>query len=79
MYGGFVDVSVIRALREKGKGRFYSKIPDIYSAMVLASELENYIFSYTPLSIAGHSAKSNGAAQIQNKPEFEEQKNLFNI
>jgi glycosyltransferase involved in cell wall biosynthesis len=79
LYGGFVDVSVIRALKDKGNGRFfYSKIPDIYSAMVLASELENYIFSFTPLSIAGHSAKSNGAAQIQNKPEFEEQKNLFN-
>ncbi|MFZ1517099.1 MAG: glycosyltransferase family A protein [Saprospiraceae bacterium] len=79
LYSGFVDVSIIKSIKEKGRGRFFnSKIPDIYSSMVLASEIDSYLFSYTPLSIAGHSAKSNGAAQIQNKPEFEERKNLFN-
>jgi hypothetical protein len=33
--------------------------------MVLSSIIDEYLFSYTPYSIAGHSAKSNGAAQIQ--------------
>lgn len=66
LYGGFVSMDCIHEVKDKSNGVFFhSKIPDIYSAMVLSSIIDEYLFSYTPYSIAGHSAKSNGAAQIQ--------------
>lgn len=66
LYGGFVSMDCIQEVKDKSNGVFFhSKIPDIYSAMVLSSIIDEYLFSYTPYSIAGHSAKSNGAAQIQ--------------
>ncbi|NOT36010.1 MAG: glycosyltransferase family 2 protein [Saprospiraceae bacterium] len=78
LYAGFVNIDTIRNIQNKSGGVFFhSKIPDIYSAMVLSSAMEEYVYSHQPLSIAGHSAKSNGAAQIQNKEEFKEQNNAF--
>ncbi|MBL0237300.1 MAG: glycosyltransferase family 2 protein [Saprospiraceae bacterium] len=66
LYGGFINMDCINEVKSKSGGLFFhSKIPDIYSSMVLSSILDEYIFSYTPFSIAGHSAKSNGSAQIQ--------------
>lgn len=78
LYAGFIDVEIINKIRSESGGNFFhSKIPDIYSAMVFSSAIEEYVYSYQPFSIAGHSAKSNGAAQIQNKEEFREQNKAF--
>ena len=44
---------------------------------MLASVIDKYIYSQLPLSIAGHSAKSNGAAQIQISEEYSEQNRNF--
>lgn len=66
LYAGFVDIRYIRQIKDRCDGKFFfSKIPDIYSSIVLASVIDRYVFSSYPLSIAGHSSKSNGAAQIQ--------------
>ncbi|MEP7195892.1 MAG: glycosyltransferase family 2 protein [Saprospiraceae bacterium] len=78
LYAGFVDIKYVQQIKAKCNNTFFfSKIPDIYSALVLGSVIDKYIYSQLPLSIAGHSAKSNGAAQIQNKEEYANQNNNF--
>lgn len=79
LYGGIVHMKHIRSVREKSGGKFFhSRIPDIYSAMVLSSELNSYAFSHEPFSIAGHSPKSNGASQLIHDEKFREQREDFN-
>ncbi len=78
LYGGFVDCKYINLIKQQSNRQFFhSKIPDIYSAIVLSSVIEEYVFSYEPFSIAGHSAKSNGSAQIQVSSDFSEQNENF--
>jgi len=78
LYAGFVDIKYIRQIKDSCEGNFFfSKIPDIYSSIVLASVIDRYVFSSYPLSIAGHSSKSNGAAQIQSSEHVVEQNTQF--
>lgn len=58
--GGAVDVSVMRRIKKK-TGRFFSScIPDVYSAIAIASEARCYFFSFEPFAINGASKHSNG-------------------
>ncbi|MEO6190178.1 MAG: glycosyltransferase family A protein [Saprospiraceae bacterium] len=80
LYAGFVDIKYVQRVKAKCNDTFFfSKIPDLYSSMVLASVIDKYIYSQLPLSIAGHSATSNGAAQIQIKEEYSDQNKKFII
>ena len=66
LYGGFVKYDLIDRVKKKGNGIFFnSRIPDIYSAVVLSSLAQRYLYSSRPFSIAGHSGKSNGSAQMK--------------
>jgi glycosyltransferase involved in cell wall biosynthesis len=60
---GVVKVDAIDRIRKKGGGVFFkSSIPDVYSAIALASEIDRYLFMADALTIAGASSFSTGAA-----------------
>jgi glycosyltransferase involved in cell wall biosynthesis len=60
---GIVKLDAIDRIKEKGGGTFFkSCIPDVYSAIALASALDRYVFLSEALSIAGASHFSTGGA-----------------
>jgi hypothetical protein len=62
--GGFADFTVLEKLRA-ATGAFYrSCIPDVYSAVALASVLDKYAYSYEPLAVNGASRHSTGTSQL---------------
>lgn len=61
LYHGFVATSLIRKI-QKNEGRIFARIsPDIYSDLVLACYLKDFVRVDAPLTIGGQGAKSNGA------------------
>ncbi|MDA3898044.1 MAG: glycosyltransferase family 2 protein [Desulfobacteraceae bacterium] len=60
--GGFVVVSAIDSARGKGGAFFLSRNPDIYSAIALASTLDNYIMLNEPIAVGGVSSHSTGCS-----------------
>lgn len=66
LYSGFIDVNTIVKIKNK-TGRFFNSItPDVYSGIVLADALPNYLYSFRPFSINGGSGHSNGLATMTN-------------
>lgn len=63
LYCGFVHKRIIDKAYKDGV-YFRSITPDAYSAFATAIFLDNYAFSFRPFSIAGASAKSNGASSL---------------
>jgi hypothetical protein len=63
LYCGFVHKNVINKAYKDGK-YFRSITPDAYSAFATAIFVDEYAFSHKPFSIAGASAKSNGASAM---------------
>jgi hypothetical protein len=62
--GGFADFAVLQQLRA-ATGAFYrSCIPDVYSAVALASVLDKYAYSYEPFAVNGASRHSTGTSQM---------------
>ena len=62
--GGFVDKRALDRARN-AEGRFFcSMIPDVYSAIALASTIERYVAMKEPVSVAGVSSHSNGASSL---------------
>lgn len=62
--GGFADISIINRARETGGRFFLSMNPDVYSAIALASVLENYVMLNEPIAVAGISSHSNGTSSL---------------
>jgi len=60
--GGFVNVLAINRARGTNGIFYFSMSPDIYSAIALASVLDNYVVLKEPISIAGISSHSNGTS-----------------
>jgi len=60
--GGFVDIRAINRARAPGGAFFLSLIPDYYSAIALATVLDNYVMLKEPVSIGGSSYHSIGAS-----------------
>jgi len=63
LYCGFVHKRIIDKAYKDGI-YFRSITPDAYSAFATAIFIEKYAFSHKPFSIAGASAKSNGASAM---------------
>jgi hypothetical protein len=59
---GIVKFDAIDRIKEKSGAFFKSCIPDVYSAIALASALDRYVFLSEALSIAGASHFSTGGA-----------------
>ncbi|MEF9987160.1 MAG: glycosyltransferase family 2 protein [Bacteroidales bacterium] len=66
-------------LRTKDHSFYYCPTPDGFSGVVLAGEVEDYVFTYEPLSISGASPKSQGLNYMRtDKKSREESKQFFN-
>jgi glycosyltransferase involved in cell wall biosynthesis len=62
--GGFAKASILQEMRAR-RGHFYhSCIPDIYSAIAIASVIDDYVWSYEPLAIDGVSKHSTGTSLV---------------
>src|SRR5260221_3430582 len=78
LYGGFIKTDLIDAIRKRSNGFFFhSRIPDIYSGIAIASQIENYIYSIGPYSIAGVSSHSHGASIVSADENLKKSFNLF--
>jgi glycosyltransferase involved in cell wall biosynthesis len=71
LYCGFVHKRVIDKAYKDGT-YFKSITPDAYSAFATAIFTDRYAFSHRPFSIAGASAKSNGASAMNPSSSGEE-------
>ncbi len=59
---GAVSIDIIKRVKERSpENRFYvCPTPDGYSGIVIAGEIDSYVYSYEPLSIFGLSSSSQG-------------------
>lgn len=65
LYGGFISAKLIDRLRTAFGGEFFhSRIPDFYSAAVIAGSVEKYLRLEFPLSLNATSKHSTGYATI---------------
>lgn len=76
---GVASLRIINRVKERTPGRlFYScPTPDGYSGIVLAGEVDRYVYSGRPLSIFGLSPKSQGRAYLQETKECKELSEKF--
>lgn len=67
---GVVSTRLVDQVKKRSvNGKFYScSTPDGYSGIILAGEVDKYVFCYEPLTIYGSSPTSQGAAYL-NKGE----------
>ena len=67
---GFIHRSLIDKARKADGTFFQSAIPDLYSAVAISLVSDRYLYSHSPISIAGSSSFSTGASQFStNKVE----------
>jgi hypothetical protein len=62
--GGFVDVEVLNAIKRKTTDLYRSCIPDVYSAVSIASMMDTYVYLREPLAINGASRHSTGTSHF---------------
>jgi hypothetical protein len=55
---------VLQRVRERGGAFYHSCIPDVYSAVAIASTVDRYLFVHEPLAINGASRHSTGTSQF---------------
>jgi hypothetical protein len=67
-YGGFVNIEVLQEIKKRSGSIYLSCIPDVYSAVSIASTIENYVYCYEPLCINGASRHSTGTSQFSSDP-----------
>ena len=67
IYSGFVSMAIVQKIKDLDGKFFHSITPDVYSGIVLANEIDKYLYSTRPFSINGGSQHSNGINSIYNK------------
>lgn len=60
--GGFVATDLVQRIRHTTGNFYLSSIPDVYSAVAIASVSKHYLFCHEPLAINGASKHSTGTA-----------------
>lgn len=65
IYNSFIHSSVFSSIEKKNRCYFKSASPDVYSSIVISSELSEYIYTNIPISVNGASAYSNGIRNTQ--------------
>jgi glycosyltransferase involved in cell wall biosynthesis len=65
IYNSFVRYDLLEAVKKGSDGEtfFHSRIPDVYSAIVLAAKTPTYYFSRKPFTLSGVSHHSTGMSQ----------------
>lgn len=62
LYNAFIQRSLIEKIKSVHGKYFMSSIPDVYSGVINAYYLDNYLYSFRPLSVAGNSGHSTGTS-----------------
>jgi glycosyltransferase involved in cell wall biosynthesis len=65
--GGYVDVRVLNEIRKRTGSIYRSCVPDIYSAISIASTVDRYIYCREPLAINGASKHSTGTSYFSSQ------------
>ena len=60
IYNSFIDINILKAIKNQTGSFFYSITPDVYSGLAVLSKVEKYIYSLRPFSINGASKHSTG-------------------
>ncbi|MFC1886762.1 glycosyltransferase family 2 protein [Thermodesulfobacteriota bacterium] len=63
--GGFAESALINSAKNRCGNFYLSRVPDIYSAVALASITDTYVFMKDPVSVAGISSHSTGASSLE--------------
>jgi glycosyltransferase involved in cell wall biosynthesis len=63
--GGFASIDLINRARHESGHFFCSQIPDVYSAVALASVTKTFLRTHLPLAVAGLSRHSNGSSHLR--------------
>jgi glycosyltransferase involved in cell wall biosynthesis len=66
MYSGTTSYELVKKISSYTGQFVNSMVPDIYSGVVIACEIDFYYYSGTPYSIQGTSSHSNGASSLGN-------------
>lgn len=76
---GVVSTDIINKVKSRSlDGNFYScSTPDGYSGIVLAGEVENYVYTNEPLTIGGDSIKSQGRNYTSTEKEARKEAEQF--
>jgi len=61
-HGGIASMDIINKIKQRDTTFFHSAIPDYYSGLILAGEIDKYIFCRYPFAIGGDSHHSTGAS-----------------
>jgi glycosyltransferase involved in cell wall biosynthesis len=78
IYYGFIDCQVLNHLRSRQGGKlFMTSVVDVYTAIALATHIDNYCFSLEPLTINGTSGRSNGASFLRISKDESEKKRWY--
>ena len=64
VYYGFIKADVIKEIIIKFKRLFLTNQVDIFSSVALSQRVESFIYSHSPLAIAGISKRSNGGSYM---------------
>jgi glycosyltransferase involved in cell wall biosynthesis len=76
--GGFIDVSVLQAIKRVTGSLYLSMTPDVYSGFAIAHLSTEYLYCQESLAVNGASIHSNGSAQFTLKGEdYEKPMALF--
>ena len=67
--GGFIDVSVLQAIKHITGSLYLSMTPDVYSGFAIAHMSSEYLYCHESLAVNGASIHSNGSAQFTLKGE----------
>jgi glycosyltransferase involved in cell wall biosynthesis len=76
---GVVDIELVKKVKKRSEdGSFYScATPDGFSGIVLAGEVEKFVFSGEPFSIFGMSSSSQGLAYLSNDEKAKRDSEIF--
>ncbi|MBW8049757.1 MAG: glycosyltransferase family 2 protein [Cytophagales bacterium] len=58
-HGGIASMDIINKIKQRDTTFFHSSIPDCYAGMILAGEVDKYIFCHYPFAICGISHHSS--------------------
>jgi glycosyltransferase involved in cell wall biosynthesis len=70
IYSSFISMDSISKIKLKTGNFFQCVTPDVYSGIVIAHEINNYLYSLRPFSINGGSKNSNGINQLLSKSKI---------
>ena len=77
IYKGFLDINLLNKLKGSKNRVFNSITPDVYLALAIPSQLEDYCFSHKPFAINGASAFSNGVSSSAKNKKDRQAINMF--